>query len=127
MKSSLALVFAGLMLMSAQASALCTYITDSYGGIIPPETTVTAKGPFEITPSNGCLNANIEAMVTPTGTGKTPEIFIEGDVGGGSWQRLTYSIGSNAFWVGPFGTYRVRVRNEGSEPKVYSGTVRYGR
>ena len=34
MKSSLALVFAGLMLMSAQASALCTYITESYGGTI---------------------------------------------------------------------------------------------
>ncbi|OIN46471.1 hypothetical protein BLL37_16540 [Pseudomonas azotoformans] len=127
MKSSFALVFAGLMLMSAQASALCTYITESYGGTIPPKTAIPAKGPFEITSVNGCLNASIDAIVTATGAGNTPEIYIEGEVGGGSWRRLTFSIGSNASWVGPFGKYRVVVYNDDSVPKVYSGSVRYGR
>jgi len=127
MKSLTALPFVVLMLMSAQASALCTYITQSYGGIIQPKKEVTAYGPFEVNSANGCLNANVEATVMVSSAGRAPEIYIEGDVGGGVWQRLTYSIGTNAFWVGPFGRYRVTLHNDETTPKAYSGTVRYGR
>lgn len=127
MKSLTALPFVVLMLMSAQASALCTYITQSYGGIAPPKEAITAYGPFEVNSANGCLNANVEATVMTGGVGRAPEIYIEGDFGGGVWRRLTHSIGSNAFWVGPFGGYRVRLYNDETTPKAYSGTVRYGR
>ncbi|UVL11297.1 hypothetical protein LOY39_11620 [Pseudomonas rhodesiae] len=127
MKSLTALPFVVLMLMSAQASALCTYITQSYGGIIQPKNEVTAYGPFTVNSANGCLNANVEAAVMASGVGRAPEIYIEGDVGGGVWQRLTYSLGNNATWVGPFGSYRVRLYNDETTPKAYSGTVRYGR
>lgn len=127
MKSLTALPFVVLMLMSAQASALCTYITQSYGGIIQPGDRITAHGPFEVTSTNGCLNANVDATVMAGGAGRAPKIYIEGEVGVGVWSRLTYSLGTNASWVGPFGRYRVTLHNDETTPKAYSGTVRYGR
>ncbi|WP_338512976.1 hypothetical protein VRB20_12975 [Pseudomonas poae] len=125
MKKLIALPFAVLMLASMQASALCLSINDSYTGTVPPDTEVTAYGPFSITPANGCLTASIEAMVFAGGAGKAPGIFIEREVGS-SWKRETYSVGNNASYVGSFGSYRVRVSNDSGVAKPTrgpSGTV----
>jgi len=126
MKSLIALLLAVLTLFATPASALCLYITDSYSGIIPPEEEITAHGPFAITSANGCYGASIDAMVTVGGAGRTPGIFIEREVGG-TWKKETFSIGSNASYSGPFGNYRVRLKNNEAVPKSYSGTIRYGR
>jgi hypothetical protein len=126
MKSRIALPLAVLMLVSFQASALCLNITESYTGVIPPKTESTAYGPFSITSANGCSGAGIDAMVSAGGAGKAPEIFIEREIGS-FWSRVSFSIGNNASYVGPFGNYRVRLKNEEAAPKSFSGTVRYGR
>ena len=126
MKSLFAVPFLALALTSLQANALCLYITESFTGIISPDTTETANGPFSITSAGGCAGASINASVSASGAGRAPEIFIERQVGG-AWKRETFSIGNNASYSGPHGTYRVRVRNADAAPKSYSGTVRYGR
>jgi hypothetical protein len=126
MKSLIALPLAVLMFVSFQASALCLNIADSYTGIMQPNDEITVYGPFKITGANGCSAANIDATVSAGGAGSAPAIFIEREVGS-SWSRVSFSIGTNASYVGPFGTYRVRLKNETSASKSYSGTVRYGR
>lgn len=126
MKSLFAIPFLALALTSFQANALCLYITESFSGIVPPDTTDTANGPFSITSAGGCAGASINATVSAGGAGRAPEIYIEREVGG-SWSRVTFSIGNNASFSGPHGNYRVRVRNSEAAPKSYSGTVRYGR
>lgn len=126
MKSLIALPLAALMLVSAQVSALCLSITESYSGIMAPGDEITAHGPFTITSSGGCSGASIDAMVSAGGTGRAPDIFIEREVGS-SWRRVSFSIGSNASYVGPFGNYRVRLKNNDAVSRSYSGTVRYGR
>lgn len=125
MKSLFAVPFLALALTSFQANALCLYITESFSGIVPPDSTDTANGPFAITSAGGCAGASINATVS-AGAGRTPEIYIERAVGG-AWSRVSFSIGSNASFSGPHGTYRVRVKNPEAAPKSYSGTVRYGR
>ncbi|WLH04390.1 MULTISPECIES: hypothetical protein [Pseudomonas] len=126
MKSLIAWPLAVLMLVSFQASALCLSIADSYTGIIPPNTTITAHGPFKITAANGCSGANIDATVSAGGAGRAPGIFIEQEVGS-SWARVSFSIGNNASYSGAFGNYRVRLNNDDAVSKSYSGNVRYGR
>lgn len=126
MKGLIALPLAVLMFVSLQAGAACLYITDSYSGVVPGGVENTAYGPFTITSGNGCSNANIDARVTALGVGSPPETFIERQVGG-SWSRVTFGIGGNASYNGPFGTYRVQVKNGGDLPKAYSGTTKYGR
>jgi hypothetical protein len=126
MKSLIAFPLAVLMFVSFQASALCLNIADSYTGIMQPNDEITVYGPFKITGANGCSAANIDATVSAGGAGSAPAIFIEREVGS-SWSRVSFSIGTNASYVGPFGTYRVRLKNETSASKSYSGTVRYGR
>jgi len=126
MKSRIALPLAVLMLVSFQVSALCLSIADSYTGIIQPEDEVTAHGPFNITSANGCSGANIDASVSAGGAGRAPDIFIEREVGA-VWNRVSFSIGNNASYVGPLGNYRVRLKNNDAVSKSYSGTVRYGR
>lgn len=54
-------------LLSSQVSALCLTITDTYTGIIQPDSEDTGLGPFTITGANGCSSANIDAMVAAAG------------------------------------------------------------
>lgn len=126
MKSLFALPFLALALTSFQASALCLYITESYAGILEPNDTVTAHGPFSITPAGGCAGSDITASISGSGAGSAPLIFVERAVGG-SWKRETFGTGPSVSFSGGFGTYRVMVQNQGTLPKSYSGTVRYGR
>ncbi|MDQ0654007.1 hypothetical protein [Pseudomonas cedrina] len=126
MKSLIALPLVALMLVSAQVSASCLYINESYTGIIPPKTAITAHGPFKITSANGCSGAGIDATVSTGGVGRAPEIYIEQEVGS-SWNRVSFSIGNNASYSGAFGNYRVVLNNDDAVSKSYSGAVRYGR
>lgn len=127
MRSLIALPFAALMLLSAQASALCLSVSESFGGIVEPDSEITAHGPFSITGSNGCSGANIDAMVSTGGSGRAPQISIEREVGS-AWTKVAANpLSPRVSWLGSFGTYRVRVHNPEAVSKTYSGTVRYGR
>ncbi|MCF5658257.1 MULTISPECIES: hypothetical protein [Pseudomonas] len=127
MKGFIAWPVAALMFVSVQVSALCLNISESYTGVVPSDTEGTAFGPFTIAGDNGCLNANISAMVSAGGAGRAPEIYIQQAVGA-TWKIVAGNpLSANASWVGPFGTYRVVLRNPDAAPKSYSGTVRYGR
>lgn len=126
MKSLFVLPCLAFILTSFQASALCLYTTESFVGTIAPDTTVTAKGPFTITSAGGCAGASIDAAVSVAGAGRAPEVYIEREVGA-LWVRETFSIGTNASYSGPHGTYRVRLKNADLASRSYSGTVRYGR
>jgi hypothetical protein len=126
MKSFFAVPFLALAFVSFQAQAVCLYITDNYSGILPAKTENTVSGPFTITSAGGCAGASIDATVSSSGAGRAPEIYIEREVGG-AWVRATFSIGNNASYSGPHGTYRVRLNNQDVVSKFYSGTVRYGR
>ena len=127
MKNFIALPFAALMLVSVQASALCLNVSESFGGIVEPKEEITVKGPFTITGSNGCSSANIEAMISVGGVGRVPQISIEQEVGS-SWRTVAANpLSPRASWLGPLGTYRVRVYNPHEQSKAYSGSVRSGR
>jgi len=127
MKNFIALPFAALMLVSVQASALCLNISESFSGIVGPDVEATVHGPFTITGSNGCCAANIEAMISAGGVGRPPQISIEREVGS-TWTKVAANpLSSRVSWLGPFGTYRIRVHNSDAVTKVFSGTVRYGR
>lgn len=127
MSRFIALPFAALILVSAQASALCLNISESFSGTVEPETEVTVHGPFVITGSNGCSNANIEAVISAAGAGRAPQISIEREVGS-SWTKVAANpLSPRVSWLGPLGTYRVRAHNPDTGLKAFSGTVRYGR
>lgn len=127
MKGLFALPCLALMLLSAQVSALCLTITDSYSGIIQPESEAVALGPFTITGANGCSNANIDAMVSAAGGGRAPQIYIQQQVGG-SWKTVAGNpLTAYASWLGPLGTYRVMLENRETVSKSYWGAVRFGR
>ncbi|WP_338508837.1 hypothetical protein [Pseudomonas poae] len=81
MKGFIAWPVAALMFVSVQVSALCLNISESYTGVVPSDTEGTAFGPFTIAGDNGCLNANISAMVSAGGAGRAPEIYIQQAVG----------------------------------------------
>lgn len=126
-KSLFALPCLVLMLMSAQASALCLTLTDSYSGIIEPRSEAPAFGPFTISSANGCSNANIDAMVSAADGGRAPQIYIQHQVGG-SWKTVVSNpLSAYASWRGPLGTYRVMLNNPEAVSKAYWGTVRFGR
>lgn len=127
MKSLFAQPFLVLLLMSAPVSALCLNITDSYSGIIQPDSEAVALGPFTITANNGCANANIDAMVSVAGGGRAPQIYIQQQVGG-AWKTVAGNpLSAYASWLGPLGTYRVMLDNREAVSKSYWGTVRFGR
>lgn len=127
MKSIFCTCFLVLMLLSAPVSALCLSITDSYNGIIQPDSQATALGPFTITGANGCANANIDAMVSAAGGGRAPQVYIQQQVGG-SWKTVAGNpLSANVSWLGPLGTYRVMLDNREAVSKSYWGTVRFGR
>ena len=127
MKRLIALPFATLMLVSVQVSALCLNISESFTGIIEPGGDGVAHGPFTITGASGCSSADINAMVSAGGAGRSPQIYIDQEVGS-SWKAVAgNALSANTSWVGTLGTYRVRLHNPDGESKSYSGTVRYGR
>ncbi|WP_339466095.1 hypothetical protein [Pseudomonas lurida] len=127
MKSLFALPFLVLTLLSASVSAVCLNITDSYSGIIQPDSEAIALGPFTIAGTNGCSNANIDAMVSAAGSGRAPHIYIQQHVGG-AWKTVAHNpLSAYASWLGPLGTYRVMLDNREPVSKSYWGTVRFGR
>ncbi|MCF5041334.1 hypothetical protein GIW79_12785 [Pseudomonas sp. PA-7-1E] len=127
MKRLIALPFSALMVVSVQVSALCLNISESFTGIIGPGGDSVAHGPFTISGANGCSGANINAMVSAGGAGRSPQIYIDQEVGS-SWKTVAgNAISANTSWLGTLGTYRVRLHNPDGESKSYSGTVRYGR
>ncbi|AVE03584.1 hypothetical protein [Pseudomonas palleroniana] len=126
MKRFFALVVLATTALSFQASAGCWSITDTYTGIIQPEIEITAYGPFTITAANGCFSANIDATISAVDRGRPPQLTIEREVGS-TWQRVAGNTGSNVLFSGEFGSYRVRLKNPDAAPKVYLGTVKYGR
>lgn len=127
MKRLIALPFSALMVVSVQVSALCLNISENFSGIIGADNETTAHGPFTIGGNNGCSAANIEAMVSAGGAGRAPQISIEREVGS-SWTKVAANpLSPRVSWLGPFGTYRIRVHNPEAVSKTYSGTVRYGR
>ncbi|RUQ46929.1 hypothetical protein D8M30_10900 [Corynebacterium pseudodiphtheriticum] len=120
--------FAVLMLafMSFQAFAGRWSITDTYTGILEGESEKVAYGPFTITSANGGLNANIDATITAVDRGRPPQLSIHKEIGS-SWAQVAGNTGSNVLYSGSFGTYRVMIKNPDAAPKVYLGTVKYGR
>ncbi|MBZ9784503.1 hypothetical protein K9857_23470 [Pseudomonas sp. REP124] len=127
MKKLLALPFAAaLILATGPASAACTYIQNTYTGIVPAKSSVIVQGPFSITGANRCQKANITSTISASGTGSPPRIVIEKQ-GGGTWNQVASNNGSSASVLGPFGTYRVLHVNDHDVPRSYSGTTRYGR
>jgi len=126
MKTLLALPLAALILMSGQATAACTYIQNTYSGIVPANSEVIVQGPFTITGSNGCRQANITSTITGLGRGSPPNLVIE-KLDGSIWRYADGGNRSNASVLGSLGTYRVRHINNENVPKGYSGTTRYGR
>ena len=125
MKGLIALPCLALMLLSAQVSALCLYISDSYSGLLPPGVETTVYGPFIITSANGCAGATIDASAS-TGGGRAPQLIIQKQLGA-SWQSVATSFGSSASYSGSFGTYRVAMFNSDPDVKSYSGIAKYGR
>ncbi|WP_139340926.1 hypothetical protein [Pseudomonas sp. KK4] len=126
MKTLLALPLAALILVSGQATAACTYIQNTYSGIVPANSEVIVQGPFTITGSNGCRQANITSTITGLGRGSPPNLVIE-KLDGSIWRYADGGNRSNASVLGSLGTYRVRHINNENVPKGYSGTTRYGR
>ncbi|WP_147473040.1 MULTISPECIES: hypothetical protein [Pseudomonas] len=126
MKRFFALSVLAWVFLSFQVSAGCWSITDTYTGVIQAEVEITAYGPFTITSTNGCLSANIDATISAVDRGRPPQLSIEREVGS-SWQQVAGNTGSNVLFSGAFGTYRVRLKNLDADPKVYLGTVKYGR
>lgn len=125
MKGLIALPCVALMLLSAQVSALCLYISDSYSGLLQPGVETTVYGPFTITSANGCAGATIDVSAS-TGGGRAPQLIIQKQLGV-SWQSVATSFGSSASYSGSFGTYRVAMFNSDPDVKSYSGTAKYGR
>lgn len=126
MKYSILLPVFGLLFVAGQAYVACTYITDTYSGIVPANTEVTAYGPFTVTNASGCLKANISSTIRAVGAGAAPELIIQRLVGS-TWEKAGGGTGRNASALGPFGTYRVVHDNKSSVTRVYSGTTAYGR
>lgn len=126
MKTLLALPLAALILLSGQATAACTYIQNTYSGIVPANSYVIVQGPFTITGANGCRQANITSTISALGSGSHPDLVIEKQ-DGSNWKRVGGGIGSTASTLGPLGTYRIRHINNHNVAKGYSGTTRYGR
>lgn len=126
MKRLFALPVLASVFLSFQVVAGCWSINDTYTGIIEAETKIMGYGPFTITSANGCLSANIDANICAVDRGRPPQLSIELQVGS-SWQQVAGNTGSNVLFSGSFGTYRVRLKNPDANPKVYLGTVKYGR
>ena len=126
MKTFFALPFAGLLLFAGEASALCTYLQDTYSGIVPANSYVVALGPFTITSANGCQSANITTTITALDAGNPPKLFID-RLEGSTWKQVDGGSRSRVTALGPTGTYRVRHVNEYDTARGYSGTTRYGR
>ncbi|WP_248732519.1 hypothetical protein [Pseudomonas sp. MWU13-2517] len=126
MKRFFALVVLMLAFLSPQAFAGCWAITDTYTGILEGESEKVAYGPFTITSANGCLSANIDASISAVDRGRPPQLSIQQEVGS-SWVQVAGNVGSNVLYSGSFGTYRVLIKNPDAAPKVYLGTVKYGR
>ena len=127
MKSLIAVPVLALWFASAQVSAACLYITDSYGGVLEADAEVVAYGPFSMTAANGCIGATIEVTLSIGGGGKGARTKIERLMGGGAWLDVGGNFGSKASFSGPHGTYRLSLKNPDSFAKPYSGTVNYGR
>jgi hypothetical protein len=126
MKTLLALPFAALILASGQASAACTYIQNTYSGIVPANSKIVVQGPFTITGANGCRQANISSTIAALGSGSPPTLVIE-KLEGSTWKHVDGGNRNSASALGPLGTYRVRHVNDHNEARGYSGTTRYGR
>jgi hypothetical protein len=126
MKTLLALPFAALMFASAQASAACIYIQNTYSGIVPANSHVVVQGPFTITGANGCRQANITSTITGLGLGSPPNLVIE-KLDGSIWKHVDGGNRSTVSTLGALGTYRVRHVNDHNVARGYSGTTRYGR
>ncbi|WP_248750736.1 hypothetical protein [Pseudomonas sp. MWU15-20650] len=126
MKALFAVPVLASVFLSFQVSAGCWSITDTYTGILQEGIEITAYGPFTITSANGCFGANIDATISAVDRGRPPQLSIEREVGS-SWQQVAGNTGSNVLFSGSFGTYRVRLKNPDAAPKVYLGTVKYGR
>lgn len=120
------LSFTGLIFATSQTSAACTYIQNTYSGIVPAKTTVIAQGPFTITGANGCRQANISSTIEGLGAGSPPELFID-RLDGSTWTLVDGGNRKNVSALGQLGTYRVRHVNDHTVARGYSGTTRYGR
>lgn len=126
MKSLIAVPVLALLFASAQVSAACLYITDSYGGVLEAGARVQAYGPFSMTAANGCIGATIETTLSIGGGGKGAQTIIERQMGS-TWLEVGGNYGTKASYSGPHGTYRLVLRNPDDFAKPYSGTVNYGR
>jgi hypothetical protein len=126
MKTLLALPLAALMLVSGQATAACTYIQNTYSGIVPANSEVIVQGPFTITGGNGCRQANITSTIEGLGTGSPPSLYID-KLNGSTWTQVDGGNRKNVSTLSSLGSYRVRVKNDHNVARGYLGTTRYGR
>jgi len=126
MKILLAIPFAALIFATDQASAACTYIQNTYSGIVPANSYIVVQGPFTITGANGCRQANISSTIAALGSGAPPSLVIE-KLEGTIWKYVDGGNRNSASALGSLGTYRVRHVNNHDVPRGYSGTTRYGR
>lgn len=126
MKSLIAIPLLVLMFASAQVSAACLYITDSYGGVLQASASEQAYGPFSMTAANGCIGATIDVTLSIGGGGKGALMSIQRLIGS-SWQQVGGNYGTRASFSGPHGTYRLVLVNPDDFVKPYSGTLNYGR
>lgn len=126
MKSLIAIPLLVLMFASAQVSAACLYITDSYGGVLQGDAEVLAYGPFSMTAANGCIGATIDVTLSISGGGKGAQMIIQRLIGS-SWQSVGGNFGTRSSFSGPHGTYRLLLKNPDDYAKPYSGTLNYGR
>lgn len=126
MKSLFVIPMLVMLLASAQVSAACLYLTHSYVGVLQPKTAEVVYGPFSLTGGNGCFGATIDAKLNPSGTGKGIQMVIERQIGT-SWLAVSETYGNWALYSGPYGTYRVVLRNTVEAINTYFGTVEYGR
>lgn len=85
MKSLIAIPLLMLIFASAQVSAACLYITDSYGGVLQGSDSAHAYGPFSMTAANGCIGATIDVTLSIGGGGKGALMSIQ-RLMGSSWQ-----------------------------------------
>lgn len=126
MKKVSVLCLAALIMAAGQASAACTSILDTYNGTAPANSDTIAHGPFTITNTNGCRQANISATITSLGTGSPPKLYIDRQIGS-TWTQVAGGTGNTASTLGPLGTYRIRHVNHLNVDRQYSGTTRYAR
>jgi len=126
MKILLALPFAALILAAGQASAACTYIQNTYSGIVPANSDIIVQGPFTITSANGCRQADISSTISGLGSGLPPSLIIE-KLDGSTWRYVDGGNRNTASALGSLGTYRVRHENTHNVARGYAGTTRYGR